>query len=225
MLIKLIKLLKLTKFAKFSYAKMHKNFTRFFWASSWGATWHNERDKNDFELFAECVSGNIKHNNFGVTIEIGCGAGDFIGILSKKIEDCERFIGIDINRKQIKKNIEKYQSIKNVDFVYADIEDYISKVKLEDSVLFASQNTLDYFKQDRLEYIFELIYKKFDQVEIAVSTHKKHANLKSSALNEGHNFTNYHHNYLLLFNNANYKVRSVDLNKDLETVVIFASKN
>ena len=225
MLIKLIKFLKLIKPAKFVYFKMHKKFTRLFWANSWGAKWHNERDENDFELFAECVSRNIKHDNFSEIIEIGCGAGNFINILSKKIENCKKFIGIDINKKQIKKNIEKYQGGKYVDFVYADIEDYICKAKLGDNILFASQNTLDYFTQDRLEFIFELIYKTFDQVEFAVSTRKKHANLKSSVLNEAHNFTVYHHNYLLLFKNAHYNVRSIDFGKDSETVVIFASKN
>ncbi len=225
MLIKLIKFLKLIKPAKFVYFKMHKKFTKFFWANSWGAKWHNERDENDFELFAECVSGNIKHDNFSEIIEIGCGAGNFINILSKKIENCKKFIGIDINKKQIKKNIEKYQGRKYVDFVYADIEDYICKAKLGDNILFTSQNTLDYFTQDRLEFIFELIYKTFDQVEIAVSTHKKHANLKSSALNEAHNFTNYHHNYLLLFKNAHYNVRSIDFDLMEGMVVIFASKN
>ena len=69
-------------------------------------------------------------------IEIGCGAGNFINILSKKIKNCNNFIGIDINKKQIKKNIEKYQGNKNVDFVYADIEDYISKGKMGDNILF-----------------------------------------------------------------------------------------
>jgi hypothetical protein len=70
-----------------------------------------------------------------------------------------------------------------------------------------------------------LIYKTFDQVEIAVSTHKRYAKLKSSALNEEHNFTVYHHNYLLLFKNAHYNTRSIDLDKDSGKVVIFASKN
>ena len=107
----------------------------------------------------------------------------------------------------------------------ADIEDYISKAKLGDNVLFTSQNTLDYFTQDRLEFIFELIYKTFDQVEIAVSTYKKYANIKSSTLNEKHNFTVYHHNYSLLFKNAHYNIRSVDFDKDSGRVVIFASKN
>jgi hypothetical protein len=69
-----------------------------------------------------------------------------------------------------------------------------------------------------------LIYKTFDQVEIAVNTHKKHANLKSSAFNEAHNFTVYHHNYLLLFKNANFNVRSIDSGKD-SGMVVFASKN
>lgn len=224
MLVKLIKFLGLIKPAKFVYFKMHKKFTRFFWANSWGARWHNERDENDFELFAECVSSNIKNDNFSEIIEIGCGAGNFINILSQKIENCKKFIGIDINKKQIKKNIDKYHGVK-VDFVYADIEDYISKVKLGDNILFASQNTLDYFTQDRLELIFELIYKTFDQVEIAVSTHKKHANLENSVLNEAHNFTVYHHNYLLLFKNANYNVRSIDFDLMEGMVVIFASKN
>jgi SAM-dependent methyltransferase len=224
-LIKLIKFFKLIKPAKFVYFKIHKKFTRFFWANSWGAKWHNERDENDFELFAECVSGNIKHNNFSEIIEIGCGAGNFINILSKKIENCKKFIGIDINKKQIKKNIEEYQGRKYVEFVYADIEDYLCKAKLGDNILFTSQNTLDYFTQDRLELILELIYNTFDQVEIAVSTRKKHANLKSSVLNEAHNFSVYHHNYLLLFKNAHYNVRSIDFGKDSEAVVIFASKN
>ena len=225
MLIKLIKFLKLIKPAKFVYFKMHKKFTKFFWANSWGAKWHNERDENAFELFADCVSDNIKHDNFSEIIEIGCGAGNFINFSSKKIENCKKFIGIDINKKQIKKNIEKYQGVEYVEFEYANIEDYICKAKLGDNILFASQNTLDYFTQERLEFIFELIYKTFGQVEFAVSTLKKHKNLKSSVLNEKHNFTVYHHNYLLLFKNAHYNVRSIDFGKDSEAVVIFASKN
>ena len=225
MLTKLIKFFKLTKLAKYVYFKMHKKFTRFFWANSWGEIWHNERDKNDFERFAECVSDNNKNDNSRKIIEIGCGAGNFIDILSKKIEYCKKFIGIDINKKLILKNIEKYKGRNNIDFVYADIEDYICKVELGDNVLFTSQNTLDYFTQDRLEFIFELIYKTFDQVEIAVTAQKKNANLKSSTLNEEHNFTNYHHNYALLFKNSHYNVRSVDLDKDQNNFVIFANKN
>jgi trans-aconitate methyltransferase len=225
MIIKLIKFLKLMKPTKFLYFKMHKKFTRFFWANSWGERYFNERDENYFELFAECVSSNVKHDNFSEIIEIGCAAGNFINCISKKIENCKKFIGLDINKKQIKKNIENYQGRKDVDFVYADIEDYIFQAKLGDNILFASQNTLDYFTQDRLERIFELIYKTFGQVEIAVSTHKRYAKLKSSALNEEHNFTAYHHNYVLLFENANYNVRSIDFEKDSGKVVIFASKD
>ncbi len=208
---------------KFFLEVISKRFTRFYWSSFIGRKWHKMQDENQFKLFATRISENIKNDNFDMVIEIGCGAGDLISNL-KKIKNVKRFIGIDINKKQINANVKKYENVKNVDFVYADIEDYLIAEKIGGNIYFVTQNTLDYFKKERVKYLFELIHEKFKQVTIAVSTQKRLAGIEDSFIRKEHSHTVYHHNYLLLLQEAGYQTKSVDFDKDLETIVIFADK-
>ena len=209
---------------RFVLGKISKHFTRFYWSSFIGRKWHKmQDDKNYFKLFATCISENIKNDNFDVVIEIGCGAGDLITNL-RKITNVKKFIGIDINKNQINANVKKFNNVYSVDFVYADIEDYLIVEKIGGNILFVSQNTLDYFKKERVKYIFELIHEKFKQVTIAVSTQKRLAGIEDSFLRKEHSHTVYNHNYLLLLQEAGYQTKSVDFDKDREMVVIFADK-
>ncbi len=59
---------------------------------------------------------------------------------------------------------------------------------------------------------------------IAVSTHKQLAGIEDSFLHKEHCHTVYCHNYLLLLQEAGYQTKSIDFDKDLETVVIFADR-
>ncbi len=181
-----------------------RGITRYYWSHPISIKWHSGRNLSDFKLFASDVYQHAKDLNPETIIEIGCGAGDFAYCLSKKFTNSS-IVGVDINKKQIALNTTKYQNSGNLNFVYADIEDYIKNNDFSGNVLIASQNTLDYFTTDRLDYIFSLINDRITNITIVVSTNKKNLILKQSTVVEEHSWKVYNHNYELLLNRANYK--------------------
>ena len=93
-----------------------KKFTKKYWQSSISSNWHNNRRNeayNDFETFAQVTYDKIKGLNFNTVIEIGTGAGTLITLLSKKLNTYNKFIGIDINKKQIIVNKKNYKNLKD----------------------------------------------------------------------------------------------------------------
>lgn len=206
---------------------LHKKFSKSYWKSNWGTRWHNDRlkDNQDCIDFSDCIYENVKNQKFDLMIEIGCGAGNLMQPISQKMINSKKFIGIDINKKQIKVNIERYQHNDNIEFVCTDIQDYISNTNF-DNVLIVSQNTLDYFEVKHLESLFFQLYNHSDNVTIAVSTHKEYLSISEKGVEvKEHNFTVYKHNYDLLLKEAGYKTSYANIYKEKGGIVVFAYKS
>lgn len=204
-----------------------KNFTKNYWQSDASCKWHGKRQKeahNDFDTFAQAFCEKINGLNFQTVIEVGTGAGTCINLISKKLTSCNRFIGIDINQQQINENKKAYENIYNVEFVYMGIEKYIKENKL-DNVVIVAQNTFDYFDKKELEKLFALIYRKMDNVAIAVSTFGKNKKLGDSVESHEADFKVFNHNYYALLESAGYELMdTTPYGDDEDSVIVVGHK-
>lgn len=203
-----------------------KKFTKNYWKSDVSCIWHDKRKKEsyrEFDIFAEAVSDKMGNFTFDTVIEIGTAGGTLITLLSKKINTCNKFIGIDINKHQIAENKKNYKHLSNVEFIYMDIEKYIRGNNLNNVVIVA-QNTLDYFKKNELLELFLLIYDKIENVLIVVNTSKENKNLQNSIEREGDGFKVYDHNYYSLLKSAGYEMSSIDLASSEDAIAIAGYK-
>jgi hypothetical protein len=204
-----------------------KNFTKQYWKSDLSSAWHNKRSKDkdvhkNFEIFENSVINKIKHLNYDTVIEIGTGAGELITQLSKSLHSYRKFIGVDINKKQIKRNKEKYFFLSNVEFVHMGFEKYITVNHLNNAVI-VSQNTLDYFKENELKNIFLLIHSQIENVAILISGLKSNVGTKGSVDREDADLKVYHHDYYSLLVAAGYEHVDVTSIED-GSVLITGSK-
>jgi len=201
-----------------------RKMTRYYWSHPLSIKWHARRNlSSDFESFASDIYQNTKDLDPEIIIEIGCGAGDLVYQLSKKFINCN-IVGVDINETQIALNTTKYQNSSKLDFIYADIENYIKDNDFNGNILIASQNTLDYFTKDRLNDIFSLISSRITNVTIVVSAIKKNLTIKDSVLSE-HTWKVYNHNYESLLNQAGYKTTKFYDDSRPDVALVLGSKS
>jgi len=89
-------------------------------------------------------------------VEIGCGDGQVIHFLSKRLTNVQHFLGIDINREVIESNIRKYPGSK-VQFTCANFQDWIRKNGQSGAIFFSNGGVLEYFSRSQITAILNKI--------------------------------------------------------------------
>jgi len=203
-----------------------KRFAKNYWQSSKASEWHEKRileKSEDLSIFADIVCNQIKDLDLDVVIEVGTGAGGLINNISENLHNCNRFVGIDINKKQIDKNIKKYNSVYNVDFIHGDIGKYIQKFKLGNTVIIA-QNTFPYFHKDELEELFLYISRHSKNFIIIVNGPIQNLYIKDSLEQYESDMKMYKHNFSSMFKSIGCKITIEAYPKSLASVVIIGKK-
>ncbi len=203
-----------------------KQFTKNYWQSSSSSKWHNKRQQEayaDFNAFALGVSNHVKALNYKTVIEIGTGAGTLISLISKKLDNYNKFIGIDINKQQINENKKNYQD-SNIEFICMDIDKYIKQNNL-DEVVIVAQNTFDYFDQASLTALLKNIHTDIDNVVVSISGLVQNKQLENSVDRQEADLKVYHHNYHKILSSVGFKnIKSDSYGDNENSIVITAQK-
>lgn len=150
---------------------------------------------------SELLSSNP---NYHTICEIGTGHGMFLDCLSKEFPNIKRFVGIDLNRQQILDNKETYKNSK-LEFVHAEITDWVN-TQCEKGTFFVMVNVLEYFSQQELQELLELIHNKISPVAIAISE-PLNIDLNSQVISKPREGgAAYSHNYPYYFKQYGYVV-------------------
>lgn len=204
-----------------------KNFTKKYWESSLSKKWHNKRKEDfqgDFEIFANSIINNVGGKGYNNVLEIGTGAGYLIYFLSENLSGYHGFFGVDINKKIIEENKESYKNHDRLKFVHSDVYEYIECVDL-DNLLIVAQNTFDYFNRKRLEEIFLLIIKKFDNVAIAINSHERNSHIEGSLERKDSDLKVYSHNYIEILRKVGFKfIESENMPQDSGVIILAYSR-
>lgn len=202
---------------------LRKRFTKSYWASASSNKWHAARQTDaysDFNNFANAICAKLENVEITTLIEVGTGAGTLISILSKKLNRCKKFIGLDINKEQINNNNKFYKDNQKLEFIYEDIAEYVHKNDLNNCAIVA-QNTFDYFKKQDLESLFLGIYETSSNITFLISASACSSGIADSIERKEADFKVYYHNYAALLQAAGYTVLDTSTyGNNTDTIVI-----
>jgi len=87
---------------------------------------------------------------FDTLVEIGTGNGDVLHYLETHFSKIDKFIGIDLSSEQIKLNQEKYKEHSKLEFVNADVLDWVKKEGGKNTIFMTSNGVFEYFTENQL---------------------------------------------------------------------------
>ena len=184
------------------------------WGSEGGYGWHKEKikrydDMNKNEggienrkLVISQISELMKAypNRYEKICEIGTGNGIFLSLIYKKIKNMRGYIGLDINKKQILENKKKFD--KELEFLSEDALEYAKKDS--GKTIYMSCGTFEYFSQNELEELFEVIKSK--ESAAIVLCEPVNMDLRNERKSKIRGNTAYSHNYEYILKKMNYKI-------------------
>jgi len=203
-----------------------KRFSKNYWQSDISRKWHKKRlleSYDDFNLFSDIVCKYLKNLDYDTVVEIGTAGGALINLIAQKLPNYNKFIGMDINKNQIAENNKIYKDVKNLEFIYVDILDYIKSNKVND-VAIVAQNTLGYFSKHDLEKLFLLISNNIKNFIIIANTSNYDITLNDTIDREEADLKVYRHNYLTLFKSIGLEVDIKPYCDDKNNIIIFGYK-
>ena len=151
-----------------------------FWGGVPGKRWHEfTKDKfsepeaysNEFVGSRKLLGGLIAEllastDQFRTICEMGTGNGMFLRYLSEQFPEIRRFIGVDLNRDQIRENTETYKGQK-LEFEHGEITEWIQKHG-EDGTIFVGNETFDFFTKREFEELLQCIRDRVKPAAIAI---------------------------------------------------------
>ena len=125
-----------------------------------------EKRKEIFNLIENYLNAN---ENIKTICEIGTGDGRYLNFLSKKLEQIDKFIGIDLNKDIMDENNQIYKHNHKLRFIHGTVNKNYREIKnlSSNSILFVSFRTLTWFTQSELEDLFRFISEKEENLSIA----------------------------------------------------------
>ncbi len=183
-----------------------------FWGGKAGKNRHDftkvrYNESNHFLKFRSPLVKQISElcylSKFKTICEIGTGNGMVLDYLSNQLSMVNDFIGIDLNKEQILENLQNYNNPK-LKFVKSEIAEYVNK-SCGNSTIFVACGVFEYFTQNELEELFQLISKKVKPAAIAISE-PINLDLKNDFLSKPRGNIAYSHNYPYLMKKYNYHI-------------------
>ena len=105
-------------------------------------------------------------DRFHTICEIGTGNGMFLLYLSERFPEIRRFVGVDLNRDQIRENQETYKGGK-LEFDHAEIIEWIRKQR-KDGTIFVGNETFEFFTPREFEELLQCIQDRIKPAAIAI---------------------------------------------------------
>ncbi|WP_281337392.1 class I SAM-dependent methyltransferase [Flavobacterium eburneipallidum] len=142
-------------------SKIHNNF----WVNqgidvfSWNNSFNDNFLPNCTFIFEILKKNFFKdESQFKTLVEIGVGNGDVLHYLSLNFPEIDNFIGIDLSSEQIKINQDKYKENSKLEFVSADVLEWIKKEGRQDMIFVTSNGVFEYFTEQQLREFIEYVH-------------------------------------------------------------------
>ncbi|MCF8467031.1 MAG: class I SAM-dependent methyltransferase [Sneathiella sp.] len=134
-------------------------------------------------------------------VEIGCGNGKVLNYLSSNLSGIERSIGIDINDEVIQADRGNYSDKPKLEFASGDAREWIIQNLESGSVLLSYGGVLEYFSEQLLREVFQILKQGPKPVAIALvepisPEHDLHETKHSLPFGVENSFS-HNHEYLL----------------------------
>ena len=208
------------KYYSSSDEQKRKMNREYFWGAESGRKWHDFKkkiysDKNKKEeyirhrkpLLSQILELCSNNSEFNTVCEVGTGNGMFLDYLSKNVQGVDNFIGVDLNKEQISENQRTYNN--KLQFVHSEIMDYLHQMK-SDNVIIVAIGTFEYFTEEELRELFDLLKSKFKYVAIAI--HEPiNLDLNSELSSKPRGNIAYSHNYPYLVEHSGYTIFKKDV--------------
>jgi SAM-dependent methyltransferase len=110
--------------------------------------------KNDFDKIFDEIIDKGKVENI---VEIGCGSGKLLKYLETTRSGIPKFIGLDINENQIKKNQETFRDSPKLKFYTCDANDWVNYNHLPNTVFLTFGGIFEYFDGDEIRILIKKI--------------------------------------------------------------------
>ena len=192
---------------------LRENRTKF-WGASHSRSWHDHHEKEAARNYAErmkfktplveWIKVYAKANNLQLICDVGTGMGHFLFILREEVSKVSicNFVGLDLNKACIEE-ANKRNHYPDVVFLHSDAREFISEKGVPNS-LYVFCGTMEYFTQNELENILELIKAK-KPAAIAISE-PINLDIKKEYDSQPRGNIAFSHNYVHLFNKHGYRV-------------------
>lgn len=190
-------------------------------------TIHLPRYEEKFQVLQEQLE--LLPEKFTTLVEIGVGNGTVLSFLEKRFPNFDKLIGIDLSKEQIKINQSMFKDNPKMEFVAADVLDWIKQNGHANMVFFTFRGVMEYFSQAQMEKFFSQLNNLgpiiFFGIEPNGTDHDFSINPNSQIYGLE---TSFSHNYPLLYENSGFKIWYLDaVNEDDSHYVmtVFGAKN
>ncbi len=146
-----------------AFRKKDHRLLRTFLSSYWGHEAKNFHEfaqdrfqrmflNHDVEVI-DALEEHLQSQDFDQLYEIGCGGGQVIEYLCKRLTSIKHFTGIDLGEAQIKENQKCFHEPK-ISFQVADAVDWVPKNAKSKSIFLTNGGVIEYFLQEELQMLF-----------------------------------------------------------------------
>ena len=195
------------------------NYLKDYWSGSEGKEFHEEYSFRFQEVFLqhhiraveafENIASSTKLD-INRLYEIGCGSGQVLDHLSKRLSGIEEFVGIDLSEEQINEIRETYKGSPSMRFVAADAATWLAENAEPGAVVFTNGGVFELFNQRTLQKLFAHIASSLKPAAIvAIETfgndHDLQTELDTIAFGGGGEI-GFSHNYPHLLREAGFRI-------------------
>ena len=165
---------------------------------------HASRSIDDFEEHLRSAGPAIDR-----VVEVGCGSGQVMGCLADRFPKFASFTGLDLSDKQIEENRRTFAERRELEFVTADVCDWIPAHGEAGTLVLTNGGVLEYIDQPALEGLLCCISDKMAPASLIVAEtvandHDLNAELGSLVYGREMSFS---HNYPHLIQSAGFSIR------------------
>lgn len=168
-------------------------------------------------------------NRYKTLVEIGTGNGTVLDYLSTRFAKIERFVGIDLSRKQIDSNKKRYEHNPKLEFVACDAYEWVKNNGKANSIFITFMGVYEYFTETRLQNFLKMLNGLGKIMIIAIepngANHDFIKNPNSEIYGPERSFS---HNYQNLFENAGFDIwhfSKKTFDKDSDAMVFIGARN
>lgn len=140
-------------------------------------------------------------------VEIGTGNGDVLNWLSGEFPKVKKFIGIDLSKNQIQLNKKKFQTNKKLEFIAADVHEWVKEHGTDNTVFVTSRGVLEYFLESKLCELLKNIKQLGGVYFVAIEPNGGDHDFENSPHSQLYgDEPSFSHNYPGLFKNAGFNL-------------------
>jgi cyclopropane fatty-acyl-phospholipid synthase-like methyltransferase len=176
-----------------------------------------------YQDIAERLIPIVEANHIQIVCEFGAGDGKWLYFLSKRMRNINKFIGVDISKKQTETNQNRY---KNITFIQSELVEWAEKHAIPNALYLTCGGVLEYLSEGSVKRLFDLLHNKAKGsviflIEPIYGDYDLKTDKTSRIIGKEHSYT---HNYIQLLEKSGIivihqeEIRSIGM----RNLVVFA---